>query len=198
MKDLNIIVLDSNTRRRAEIAHKLTPLVRYVEPCESIGEALALDSETGVILVHDTGDILARLMREMENRRTWIAPIAYRADAPADRIVDAVRAGAIDYLTLPCEPAIWRQHILQSWPQASEETRRRRGRAQARGLISRLSEREREVLGWLAQGNSNKAIARELEISPRTVEIHRANMMGKLHARHTADAVRIALESQIA
>jgi DNA-binding CsgD family transcriptional regulator len=57
--------------------------------------------------------------------------------------------------------------------------------------------REREVLDWLAEGSSNKAIARELDISPRTVEIHRANMMTKLGARHAAEAVRLKLEAKL-
>ena len=56
-----------------------------------------------------------------------------------------------------------------------------------------LTRREREVLEWLSEGCSNKAIARELEISPRTVEIHRANMMDKLGATHAAEAVRLRL-----
>jgi len=49
----------------------------------------------------------------------------------------------------------------------------------------------------LAEGSSNKAIARELDISPRTVEIHRANMMTKLGARHAAEAVRLKLEAKL-
>jgi DNA-binding NarL/FixJ family response regulator len=57
--------------------------------------------------------------------------------------------------------------------------------------------REREVLERLTKGYSNKAIARELEISPRTVEIHRMKMMGKLGARHAADAVRCSLEAML-
>ena len=73
----------------------------------------------------------------------------------------------------------------------------RRRMIEARNRISNLSRREREVLDWLAEGSSNKAIARELEISPRTVEIHRANMMSKLGARHAAEAVRLKLEAQI-
>jgi DNA-binding CsgD family transcriptional regulator len=68
---------------------------------------------------------------------------------------------------------------------------------EARGRIENLSAREREVLDWLAQGSSNKAIARELQISPRTVEIHRANMMAKLGASHAADAVRLRIEADI-
>jgi FixJ family two-component response regulator len=68
---------------------------------------------------------------------------------------------------------------------------------EARDRISTLSTREREVLDWLAEGSSNKAIARELDISPRTVEIHRANMMNKLGARHAAEAVRLRLEAKL-
>lgn len=67
--------------------------------------------------------------------------------------------------------------------------------AEARQRISRLSLREREVLDRLADGCSNKAIARDLDISPRTVEIHRMKMMGKLGARHAAEAVRLRIEA---
>jgi DNA-binding CsgD family transcriptional regulator len=52
------------------------------------------------------------------------------------------------------------------------------------------------VLEWLAEGCSNKAIARALGISPRTVEIHRANMMTKLGAHHAAGAVRLRIEAR--
>ena len=65
----------------------------------------------------------------------------------------------------------------------------------ARNLLSNLSGREREVLEGLTNGGSNKDIARILSISPRTVEIHRANMMNKLGARHAAEAIRISLEA---
>ena len=62
--------------------------------------------------------------------------------------------------------------------------------------MSLLSRREREVLELLSAGCSNKEIARTLAISPRTVEIHRGNMMTKLHAGHAADAVRLWLDAQ--
>ena len=59
-----------------------------------------------------------------------------------------------------------------------------------------LSPREREVLDQLAEGHANKAIAQVLQISPRTVEIHRASMMRKLGANHAAEAVRLWLEAR--
>ena len=73
----------------------------------------------------------------------------------------------------------------------------RRRMIEARDRISSLSVREREVLDWLTEGSSNKVITRELDISPRTVEIHRANMMHKLGARHAAEAVRLKLEAKL-
>jgi DNA-binding CsgD family transcriptional regulator len=67
----------------------------------------------------------------------------------------------------------------------------RRSMVEAQRRIATLSRRERQVLDWLAQGSSNKLIARALDISPRTVEIHRANMMDKLGVQHSAEAVRL-------
>jgi FixJ family two-component response regulator len=73
----------------------------------------------------------------------------------------------------------------------------RRRTIEARQRIATLSGREREVLEYMVAGRTNKLIARELEISPRTVEIHRANMMSKLGARQSAEAVRLRLEAQV-
>ena len=78
-------------------------------------------------------------------------------------------------------------HDLGS-PQSSKVTT-----AAAAKLLSLLSPRERQVLTGLVAGQANKAIARDLGISPRTVEIHRANLMDKLDCRSLADVVRTAL-----
>ena len=67
----------------------------------------------------------------------------------------------------------------------------------ARARVERLTRREREVLGGVASGLSNRLIGEKLSISPRTVEIHRANMLNKLGANHTSDAIRIAIEAAL-
>jgi FixJ family two-component response regulator len=62
-------------------------------------------------------------------------------------------------------------------------------------VLQTLTPREREVLSAVAQGMNSRAIGARLEISPRTVEIHRANMMHKIGARNAADAVRLLIEA---
>ena len=79
--------------------------------------------------------------------------------------------------------------------EAGEHAARRRREVAARQAIALLSKRESEVLELLSAGCSNKEIARRLEISPRTVEIHRGNMMAKLGAGHPADAVRLWIDA---
>ena len=69
--------------------------------------------------------------------------------------------------------------------------------AMARSRVQRLTRREREVLTGVADGLSNRLIGERLEISPRTVEIHRANMLNKMGASHTSEAIRIAIEASL-
>jgi DNA-binding NarL/FixJ family response regulator len=69
--------------------------------------------------------------------------------------------------------------------------------AVARSRVERLTRREREVLAGVAGGLSNRLIGERLSISPRTVEIHRANMLNKMGASHTSEAIRIAIEASL-
>jgi two-component system response regulator FixJ len=64
-------------------------------------------------------------------------------------------------------------------------------------MVAGLTLREREVLAELVDGHPNKIVAYHLKISPRTVEIHRANIMAKLEARNLSDLVRIALSAGV-
>ena len=111
------------------------------------------------------------------------------------QVVEAIQAGALDFLQLPLTEDELRRMIAHVHSDAGRHAEARRRLIDARRRIGTLSRREREVLDWLSEGCSNKAIARELEISPRTVEIHRANMMDKLGANHAAEAVRLRLEA---
>ncbi len=113
------------------------------------------------------------------------------------RTVQAMKSGALDYLATPLDPAMFSRSLDAIAVEARHFAEARQRMFEARDRISSLSRREREVLDLLASGHTNKAIARDLGISPRTVEIHRANMMAKLDAGHAADAVRLSLEAQM-
>ena len=106
--------------------------------------------------------------------------------------VRAMKAGAVDFVEKPYA----KQTLVDALTRAFErmETRRKEEvlADEARGLIERLTAREKEVLLGLVDGNTNKAIAEQLEISPRTVEIHRANVMEKMEASSLSTVLRIA------
>ena len=63
--------------------------------------------------------------------------------------------------------------------------------------IEKLSKREREILAGMVEGLSNRLIGKHLSISPRTVELHRANLLSKIGARHSAEAIRLAIEASL-
>ena len=128
----------------------------------------------------------------------WLPVIAMSEDTRTRTAVAAVREGALDSLRLPVDPSRFRDMLARVGSEAIEVGQVRRRMLEARNRIASLSEREREVLTWMSKGRSNKAIAQELAISPRTVEIHRANMMAKLGSKHSAEAVRLSFEAEIA
>ncbi|GAA0336407.1 response regulator FixJ [Sphingomonas oligophenolica] len=106
--------------------------------------------------------------------------------------VRAMKAGAVDFIEKPFDKAVLMGAIAAAFERierADSVAAREEGAAV---LIGALTGREREVLEGLAEGLPNKTIAYDLGISPRTVEVHRANIMSKLQARSLSDALRIA------
>lgn len=106
--------------------------------------------------------------------------------------VQAMKLGAIDFLEKPCDFAQLLTCVEAAFS-GLEESHQISGRAgAATAKIARLSGRETDVLKGLIDGRSNKVIALNLDISPRTVEIYRANLMDKLEVRNLSQALRIA------
>lgn len=109
--------------------------------------------------------------------------------------VRAVQAGALDFLEKPFRDEV----LLEKVRNGLELDRHRRDhqaeRAEVERRLDELTPRETEIMEGMLQGKLNKIIAYDLDISARTVEVHRANVLEKLHARNSSDMVRMVLST---
>ena len=106
--------------------------------------------------------------------------------------VRAMKAGAVDFIEKPFEKSTLLQSLEEAFARLRRAERTAEQEKDATVRVAALTPRERDVLQGLAQGLPNKSIAYDLGISPRTVEIHRANLMEKLGVRSLSEALRIA------
>jgi two-component system, LuxR family, response regulator FixJ len=192
-----LILIDPDMRRRAAVTHCLAAAAIHVEPFEDLAELSRAWPREGIILASDEGDLVRTLLTAMAEHGNWLPLVAFAPLPSTPRVVQAVIAGAIDYLEWPFDVVTIQAAIELARSSADGIGNARLREAMARSRIQKLTRREREVLAGVADGLSNRLIGERLAISPRTVEIHRANMMTKLGARHAAEAVRLKLEAKL-
>ena len=111
--------------------------------------------------------------------------------------VKAIKAGAVDFIEKPFSDRTILDGIAQAFASREEALSRETRRRDIDRRLGRLTTREREVFERLARGSSNKVVARDLGISPRTVEVHRARVMEKLQAPSLSHLVRMAMIAQV-
>lgn len=135
------------------------------------------------------------VQRELRARGILLPVIIMTGHGDVGMAVAAMKAGATDFIEKPFEKAALLDAIAAANAQVAmhRDAGARRDEAQAR--LNILTDREREVLNGLVEGLPNKSIAYDLGISPRTVEIHRANLMQKLDVRSLSEALRIAFQA---
>lgn len=112
--------------------------------------------------------------------------------------VQAMKAGAVDFIEKPFEKAVLLLAITAAFERLDDLDGRAARSADAAVMVAGLTGREQDVLKGLAQGLPNKTIAYDLGISPRTVEVHRANLMSKLGVRSLSEALQIAFAAGLA
>lgn len=188
-------VVDDDADVRDALALLLGAHEHRVETCASGEELLErlTPASRGCVLLDVRMPGLSGLEVQQELVRRGLAqPVIFlsgHGDIPM--VVRVVRAGALDFLEKP----VGERALLAAVEKAlATERERRRAAARAgkqRALLASLSPREAEVADLLVQGLRNPEIAERLDLSQRTVEMHRARLLRRLGARTTAEAVRI-------
>lgn len=110
-------------------------------------------------------------------------------DVPA--AVNAMQAGAVDFVQKPFNPERFLTSVNKALRMAREGFAEREARQGLQKRLDQLSSREREVLGGLLDGRTSKEIGKALEISPKTVDVHRANLVRKMNVATSAELVRL-------
>ena len=133
------------------------------------------------------------LMRRLKARGITIPVIVMTGHADVPLAVEAMKEGALDFIEKPFDDEVLLAAVRAALERQEETAQQGARAAELAARLHSLSDRERQVLELLVAGKANKVIAFELGISPRTVEIYRANVMSKMQAGSLSELVRMAL-----
>lgn len=190
-------VIDDDADVRHSLAFLLTAAGFAVRVHESAVAFLAVLAEvregcvvTDIRMPQMNGLELQRRLGELESGLPVIVMTGH-GDVPL--AVEAMKAGAVDFIEKPFDDEVLLSAVRAALARHAQESARDARTLEIQDRIKRLSEREREVLDRLVAGKPNKVIAFELGISPRTVEVYRANVMTKMQADSLSELVRMAL-----
>lgn len=156
--------------------------------------ALGKDIARGCILLDVRMPVMDGLevQRALKERGMLLPVIVMTGHGDVNVAVQAMKAGAVDFIEKPFEKAVLLGAIEEGFARIEQAGRGRARADEAKLRLEALTPREADVLQGLVRGHPNKTIAYDLGISPRTVEIHRANLMTKLGVASLSEALRIA------
>lgn len=195
--DYVVHIVDDEEPVRKSLAFLLTMTGFTVRVHESASSFLAAAKTIGkACLITDLRmpDMSGvELLEKLKETGTSIPAVVITGHGDVPMAVAAMKAGAADFIEKPFEDEALVEAIkraasrLEASPAPLEDT------ATLRARLDSLSERERQVLSAVVAGLPNKTIGFDLGISPRTVEVHRANIMSKMQARNLPELVRMSI-----
>jgi two-component system response regulator FixJ len=195
--DVAVHVVDDDVAVRKSLAFLLASEglpVRLHESASAFLDEVA-DAEAGCVVtdVRMPGIDGLELIRRLKERGITLPVIVITGHADVPMAVEAMKEGAIDFLEKPFGDEVFLATVREALSRYEKSSHQDAQVAQVQSRFEALSERERQVLDGLVAGKANKVIAYDLGISPRTVEIYRANVMAKMQAKSLSELVRLAL-----
>ena len=192
-----VYVVDDDPAMRSSLRWLIESVGLAVRTCGSAREFLATyrDSEPGCLVldVRMPGMSGLDLQAELARQHINIPILIITGYAEVPLAVRAMKAGAFDFIEKPFSDQTLLDRIRAAVARDEVARRRRAAREQVQARMRLLTQRERDVLERVVTGKSNKVIAAELNLSMKTVEVHRAHVMEKLQADSLADLIRLAL-----
>ncbi|HEY1426281.1 MAG TPA: response regulator FixJ [Caulobacteraceae bacterium] len=196
MPDPQAHVIDDDDEARASLAFLLSAAGVPARTYPSAAAFLEVATTAAGVVITDVrmpeidGMQLVRRLAEL-NASLPVIVMTGHGDVPL--AVAAMKAGALDFIEKPYDDETMLAAIRAALARHGENLARDAERALFLRRIDGLTARERQVLEGLVAGKANKVIARDLRISPRTVEIYRAHVMAKMEAQSLSELVRMAL-----
>lgn len=136
------------------------------------------------------------LVRRLTDMGVRLPVIVMTGHADVPLAVEAMKAGVRDFIEKPFDDEAFLSSVRAALAEGEAVDRQESQEAEVRERIASLSARERQVLEGLVAGRANKVIAYDLGISPRTVEVYRANVMTKMQAQSLSELVRMSILTQ--
>ncbi|OFV48961.1 response regulator transcription factor [Oligella sp. HMSC09E12] len=200
--DTNLVfVIDDDDAFRRSLVFLLEDLDWRVEAFASAAEFLEACpepvAEAGCILL----DIRMPLMSGMElqlklNELGWITPIIFlTGHGDIEMAVQAMKLGAYGFLSKPFKDQVLLDEVAAAVRFAQQTRESLQRQQEAEEILARLSPREKQVANLLARGQSNRLIAQQLDISEKTVHIHRQNVMEKAEISSAAELAHLMLKA---
>ncbi|MBR1125183.1 response regulator transcription factor FixJ [Bradyrhizobium lablabi] len=135
------------------------------------------------------------MLRRLQAQHCRFPVIIMTGHGDVPLAVEAMKLGAVDFLEKPFDDGLLVSMLEGGLRRAETEAKNEAVTHEIAGRVASLSQRERQVMDGLVAGLSNKAIAREYDISPRTIEVYRANVMTKMQAGSLSELVRLAMRA---